>query len=188
MRKAFPSIAKYLPIALVTSAALCLGALSCKKYEDKPGPDDPRLTRPYCNDPEAVNYNWDFPGKPDNTVCRYPSDIFAGRYAFTDSVYNSANSLVLQRQYTLDLVARSRSQMALLGFCGPTDTVRMTATRFFRATVDTTIEGGQPFCRPLDTLSGYITRTAADERRLKFFFAVVSDTGLTYHRGTAVKQ
>lgn len=188
MRKASPIFFTYLPAALVAGLSLCLLALSCKKYEDKPGPDDPRLVRPYCNDPEAVNYNWDFPGKPDNSVCKYPADVFAGRYQFNDSIYDAGNSLVLRQQYTLTLTARSRSALDITGFCGPGDAIKMTASRFFRASVDTTIEAGQPFCRSLDTLSGYITRTAADDTRLKFFFTVVSDTGLSYHQGTAIKQ
>ncbi len=188
MRKASPTFIRLLPVALLTGTFLSLLVFSCKKYEDKVGPSDPRLSRLYCNDPEAVNFNWDFPGTPDNSVCLYPADAFKGQYRFTDSIYNSASQLVLQRQYTLDLYALSRSRLALLGFCGPSDTVKLTASRFFRATVDTTVLKGQALCRPQDTLSGYLTRTAPDAQHLHFFFTVTTDTGFTFHMGTAVKQ
>src|ERR1043165_5567011 len=88
---------------IILSLALVMGfAFSCKKWQDPAPKEDPRLTRHYCNDPSAVNYNWDFPGKPDNSVCFYPADLFAGTYMFYDTVsasqsdlYLSADSLVL---------------------------------------------------------------------------------------------
>src|ERR1043165_6289024 len=81
---------------IILSLALVMGfAFSCKKWQDPAPKEDPRLTRPYCNDPEAVNYNWDFPGKPDNSVCFYPSDLFAGTYTFWDTVTHVEKELLL---------------------------------------------------------------------------------------------
>src|SRR4051812_10618768 len=68
--------------------------MACKKDADPSAPRPGALdTTFYCNDPDAVNYNWGFPGTPDNSKCYYPSDIYAGTYSFTDSVYNIDNSL-----------------------------------------------------------------------------------------------
>src|SRR5579872_3418748 len=63
------------------------GVCSCSKYKDTKATADPRLTNPYCNDTNAVNYNWGFPGKPDSTVCFYPTDVFKGIYTFNDSIF-----------------------------------------------------------------------------------------------------
>ena len=52
---------------------ILLVAASCSKYTDDPGETDPRLSRKYCNDPEAVNYNRDFPGTAHGQA-RAPTD------------------------------------------------------------------------------------------------------------------
>src|SRR5262245_8926779 len=78
---------------------------SCEKWEDTPGKSDPRLERKYCNDPEAVNYNRDFPGTADNSVCYYPSDAFSGRYSFIDSIYDEGNKLIKQESLVIDVTA-----------------------------------------------------------------------------------
>ena len=74
---------------------LCLSSfLACTKWADTQKPSDPRLTQKYCNDPFAVNYNWGFPGLPDNSTCIFPSDLYVGTYLFHDSIYSIANVLV----------------------------------------------------------------------------------------------
>src|SRR5947208_3141374 len=84
------------PIVLMALGVLFLISASCKKYTDQPGKSDPRLARKYCNDPSAVNYNRDFPGTEDNSICYYPTDVFKGQYTFTDSIYSGASVLVSQ--------------------------------------------------------------------------------------------
>src|SRR5438132_180001 len=87
------------------TAILCVGIslllAACKKYVDEPGKSDPRLSRKYCNDPEAVNFNRDFPGTADNSVCFFPSDAFKGTYTFTDSIYIGKDTL--KRALTLNI-------------------------------------------------------------------------------------
>jgi hypothetical protein len=85
-----------------------------------------------------------------------------------------------------------------MGFCGPTDSLRFTSERTgLNASADTTIQAtdttlgfGQYFCRIQDTLSGSVSRPQNDTTNSYLFinFTVVSDTGVNFHRGTAVKQ
>lgn len=181
----------------VISLLLIITALaSCKKWKDEKGPADPRLSRKYCNDPEAVNYNWDFPGTPDNSVCYYPADGFKGAYSFVDSVFNAAdNKFISVVNYTLYFGPRGKQKFAVSGFCSNTDSVFFTSNRYYRATGDTTVRfsqdtangAGQLFCRTLDTLSGNIDRVGNNDSFFNISFTVVSDTGTTLHAGTAVK-
>lgn len=172
---------------------------SCKKYKDPNPATDPRIaTRKYCNDPKAVNYNWDFPGVPDNSVCFYPTDIFKGGYSFTDSIYradnsfDSASSLIT---YTLHIIPNTTNKFSLVGFCGNGDSLKFTAERTsYRANADTTIKlndttlvYGQFFCSSQDTMTGTLIRPKGDSVRLLIDFTVHSVTGINFHRGTAIK-
>lgn len=175
----------------IWSFLLGISAFSCKPTDYTATAPDTLANRFYCNDPEAVNYNWSFPGRPDNKVCRYPTDFFNGTYYYTDSVYfpdgslDSAGSLV---RYTLRLSALDRQRFSLAGFCTSGDSLHMTANRFFRASIDTLVGAGQRLCRAQDTVSGTVTRTLEDTARLRILFTIVSDTGTTTHRGTAYRQ
>lgn len=168
---------------------------SCKKWKDEQAVTDPRLTRPYCNDPEAVNYNWDFPGKPDNTTCFFPTDIFNGAYTFTDSVYSGDLEYNTSYTFNISLIPQSKSKFLLSGFCngGTAKNLTLTADRYYKAAVDSLIlpdssfMSGQVGCRPIDTLSGSIIGEA-NKNKLRISFTVLSDTGTTYHIGTAIKQ
>ncbi len=179
----------HLPTAtsLLTGAVLLLAA-SCEKYEDKPGPDDSRLSRKYCNDPEAVNFNRDFPGTADNSVCFYPSDAYKGRFTWIDSIYSNS-TLQSQRSLILDFSAVDKEQISVQGLCeGAPTMITFSANRQLRAVADTTILKGQALCRPRDTVSGYILQSLGDSSRLRFYLTVVSDTGTTLHQGTAYRQ
>jgi hypothetical protein len=173
-------------ILLLAVVAVCIEG--CKKYKDEPGQYDPRLVRKYCNDPEAVNYNFDFPGTADNSVCFYPTDALKGTYNFVDSVYAGSTTLVKEQTLTLVLSGENRTKLLISGFCGGGEQLRFTVNRALRATGDTTIANGQRMCRDKDTLSGYISRSLGDSTRLKFYLTVVSDTGVTQHQGTAYRQ
>lgn len=186
-------------IATFMVIAVCY---SCKKWQDPPQVTDPRITeRKYCNDPAAVNYNWNFPGTPDSTTCFYPSDIFVGDYLFTDSIYRSDNSFdsaASLQVYTLHLFRLSKNKLAVVGFCMGGDSLRFTAERTtYKAyadstirTSDTTYDYGQYFCSMADTLTGNFYKQQTDTLGTHLFidFTVVSDTGVDYHRGTAIKQ
>ncbi len=166
---------------------------SCKKWEDPKAVDDPRLTTRYCNDPVAVNYNWDFPGKPDNAVCFYPSDLFAGTYVYRDTVYNVAKQLFLSADsLTLNIAKISNTQINVAGLC-PSGKLILTAGATFGATVDTTVGDsltaypGQIMCRILDTVTGTFTRDRIDSSVVYISLTVRSDTGITTHSGRAIK-
>jgi hypothetical protein len=169
--------------------------LSCKKYVDPAPQNDPRLTRPYCNDPEAVNYNWDFPGKPDNSTCFYPTDRFTGTYRLYDTVVRAADALYLSSDsFDIYFSPSSHSQTRVTGFCGGSGSLQLSVSRTLIASIDTTVgdstttAAGQQFCRSVDTVSGTITRDPLNNTILHVSFNVASDTGLTQHYGTAVKK
>ena len=163
---------------------------ACKKKPDPVGDTtDPRLDKPYCNVPEAVNYNWDFPGTADSSVCFYPSDVFVGNYRFVDTIYYPDYTLAAVDTLNLQVTAATRSRLLIAGFCDGNQTLKLVANRNLRATLDTVVGLGQTLCRPLDTVSGYISRLLTDTAgHVNFYFTVVADTSVTLHQGTAVKM
>jgi hypothetical protein len=183
---------------IILFGAFVLGAVwSCKKWKDSVAKPDPRLTNPYCNDPNAVNYNWGFPGKPDSTICFYPTDIFRGKYVFQDSIYSAATGLFIYTQRdTLYIFALSQTKMALHGLCTNGDTLRLTAGigTTYMASVDTlvgdsaTVSRGQIMCRQVDTVSGTLTRDLTDTSLFHVYLSVVTDTGIANHIGSAIKM
>jgi hypothetical protein len=182
---------RYLPIAIFS----LLVFYSCKKWVDPPPQNDPRLTSLYCNDPTAVNYNWGFPGKPDNSVCIYPTDRFVGSYLVHDSVYVASSGLFLSADsFIMNINKASLSKLIVSGFCANGNTLMLTAGRTLIATVDTTVgdtlstNRGQIFCATQDTVTGTIVRDFLDASLLRINFQVVGDTGTTFHVGKAVKQ
>jgi hypothetical protein len=165
---------------------------SCKKYTDAPATTDPRLTNPYCNDPNAVNYNWGFPGKEDNSVCFYPTDLFQGVYELRDSVFFKSNGFFVSADtITLTIVRNSSTKMTVTGFCPSGGALSMSASTNFLATVDslvgdsTTIRG-QYFCIGGDTVSGTFTKDRINDSIFYISLQVAADTGVTTnHIGTA---
>lgn len=188
------------PHSIILLLLACTVFLACKKWTDPEPPQDPKLNeRKYCNDPEAMNYNWNFPGVADSSVCIYPADLFEGIYSFTDSVYDGQeifDSARSQTTYMLEFIAIDKNRLRAIGFCGVNDSLKFTAERStYRASADTTIFRddtvkvfGQFFCRSLDTLSGYLTKNRNDSTLINIQLRVVSDTGIYFHKGTAIKQ
>src|SRR5690606_3851832 len=116
---------------LVLSGVLYSG---CTRYEDPaPAEDDPRLDRPYCNVPGAVNYNWGFPGTPDSSTCIYPVDSFIGNWLLRDTVFFSDQSYDTVTSRILSILAvtgdSTRSRLQLSGWCGP-ELLQATANKF----------------------------------------------------------
>jgi hypothetical protein len=163
---------------------------ACKKSSTNTPVSDSRLDRPYCNDPEAVNYNWDFPGTPDNTTCFYPTEVFSSAYSYNDSVYFKDGTFLYANPLTLHLYPLDKTKLFVTGFCGGSnDTLWFTADRYYRALLDTTIDNGQPLCDIKDTATGTIIQSKTDSTLLQVNFTVVSDSDNVYfHRGTAIKQ
>jgi hypothetical protein len=181
-------LGKKLPLNLFGGMCCLVLLASCQKWEDNPGKGDPRLDRKYCNDPEAVNYNRDFPGTADNSVCYYPSDAFSGQYSFIDSIYDQGNKLIKTENLTLTLTALTHSKFKMEGLCSGGGTViNFTSNRQLHADADSTVSSGQLFCRPLDTLSGYIAQNPVDSNRIRFTIQVVSDTAINLHEGMAYR-
>lgn len=185
MRKGFPIF-----ILTLTVISLCL--LACNKWTDPP-PKDANLTNPYCNDPSAVNYNWGFPGRPDDSVCFYPCDLFRGKFIYVDSIALPNGLVVTTQTDTLNIFALTLNKLGVLGFCSAGDTLYISSYTPYQATVDTTLAPligtqGQQFCRTVDTVNGTIVRDQVDTNLLHVSFTVVSDTGSTIHSGTAIQQ
>jgi hypothetical protein len=159
-----------------------------RKVGGQAGPSDPRLDRKYCNDPEAVNYNRDFPGTADNSVCYYPSDAFSGQYSFVDSIYDQGEKLIKEESLTLVITRVTNSKFKMEGLCGAGGTIiNFTSNRQLHADADTIVTGGQILCRPKDTLSGYIAQNPVDSNRIRFTIQVVSDTAINLHQGMAYR-
>ena len=181
---------------LILFTFILFTAVSCKKWEDKPGATDDRLDRPYCNDPEAANFNTDFPGTPDSSVCYYPYEFFVGTYEFADSSYYSEDYLFAQNlTYTLTIRRNGASKRHLLlsGFCN-TD-IAFTADRYLRAFADSTNHltdstklPGQLICNPADTLTGFMNMINRDSGIIRVNFTVLTDTGIVYHTGRAIRK
>lgn len=189
---------------LILGVLLALAA--CDKWKDKPA-QNLGLTNLYCNDPTAVNYNWNFPGKPDNTVCFYPADLFAGVDSFfIDSIFQKDLSFTKRDSFLLTIVKLTNSSIMMSGYCDSNRNYNwtLTAARNYTASVDTVLGGiGPAFCRGRDTLTGdtltglisrdntmlYDTHDTGSARvdtfLLHFNFTVNSDTGITLHKGTA---
>ncbi len=183
--------ATYIYITFLFSSIL----LSCVK--DEATKTDGRLTtNTYCNNPEAINYNWDFPGTPDNTKCYFPTQVFKGTYFFRDSILDSDLKLKSRDSFNIILTAISNTKMTLKGFCQGTGEISMTADRYYKSFVDslridynnvTTTLVGQYLCSQKDTVSGYLIKSPKDSS-ISVFFTVASDSGYIYHKGIATKQ
>ena len=165
----------------------------CVKWNDPKPKADPALTNPYCNDPAAVNYNWGFPGKPDNSVCIYPTDKFAGRFLFIDSIYSesgvSAGNFVGAQIDTLIFNVLSHTKMTVAGLGGNSGTINLTAYTF-TATLDTlvgdslTANSGQLLAGTNDTVNGTIFYSMIDSQ-LHINLQIINDTGMASHTGKA---
>jgi hypothetical protein len=176
-------------LLLTCSVLALLAYTACRKASDPAPKDDPRLTRPYCNDPEAVNYNWDFPGKPDSTVCIYPSDLFAGSWQYSDSIVSADGTEVFDSaKYQLQLTASGRMQLSMKGLCGNNQSINITASRNKLFVIDTVVALGQYLCINTDTIAGGGSMYFNESNRFTFTWVLNSDTGISYHHGTAVKQ
>jgi hypothetical protein len=163
---------------------LFISLISCKKAADPTAESYAGQDSSYCNDPVAINYNYDFPGTANNLICIYPTDPFAGTFSMLDSVFTADLASFYVIEDTITIYPLSKTKMAIIGLCGPNDSIKLTAGRYYRATIDTTILIGQPLCSPKDTINGTFTSDAASQ--VKFNFTKFSDTaGIKYHRGVA---
>jgi hypothetical protein len=167
---------------------------ACKKYKDPAiATLDPRLTNHYCNDPDAINYNWNFPGIEDSTICIYPVDSFVGTWTFHDTIYlesGDTESVQIKQLVFSATEDTLKSHLAVNGWCGGNVPFYVTASKYNRADVDTIPGGpfGQFLCAQTDTLNGYINKNTGDRNTMKIDFTINSAEGIKYHRGTAVRM
>ena len=170
-----------------------MGVFSCTKYKDTKTTGNPHLTNPYCNDPNAVNYNWNFPGTPDNSICFYPTDIFKGVYEFHDSVFFTTTGFFISYDtFIITIAKNSTTKFTIAGFCTSGASLGLTAGVNYVATVDTMIGDstttvrGQPLCSVADTINGTLTKDRLNDSLMYINFVVASDTGVTTtHIGSA---
>jgi len=183
-------------LRLLAVALPLLVFYACTKYKDPPATGlDPRLTNHYCNDPDAINYNWNFPGIADSTTCFYPVDSFKGTWNFYDTVYlpSGDTASISMKQLVFTPTEDSvKAHLAITGWCGNGSAIYVTANKYYRADVDTIPGGafGQYLCGGTDTLNGYFMRNTDDtlQRSMKVDLTINSSEGVTYHRGTAIRQ
>jgi hypothetical protein len=178
----------------ILSVVLVLCALaSCQPKEENYPTTDPRLgTRSYCNNPSAVNYNWDFPGKPDNSVCFFGPDLFKGAFSYRDTIFRPDGTIDSPRSgraYNLTIYGLDTSRAVLVGLCPGGDTVYMHTPRTgFRASFDSSTVKGQRLCRVQDTVSGTLLRELSNTNSISLSFTVFSDTAVNLHKGTAYRR
>ncbi len=162
--------------------------LSCKRYKDPQPFTDPRIVNKYCNIPSAINYNWSFPGIPDDSMCIFPAQIYSGTYFYRDSIYNSTGLLLNQDSFLLTFTQLDTTRLRITGFCG-TDSLKATANRYYKFTIDSLVGYGQLLCQPTDTIYGRGSKfDLNDTLTIRMSYEVATDTGIVYHAGTATKQ
>ena len=179
---------------LLIAALAAMVLFACTKYKDPPpaGPDD-RLKDRYCNDSKAVNYNWGFPGIPDNSVCIYAVDSFIGTWIFRDTVLLPNNEIaeIIVKNLTFTSTEDTvKTHLAVTGWCSNSTPFYITANKYGRAIVDSLATGvpGQLLCTSTDTLNGYFHKRQYGRDTMKIELTVTNATGTRYHRGVAIKQ
>lgn len=185
-------------ISLLFTALIAVVIYSCSKYEDPPAADGSGLTNKYCNDSRATNYNWGFPGIPDNSVCIYPVDSFLGNWSLTDSMFRPNGENIGVQFKTLTFTGTedtAKIGFSITGWCSNNTPIYLIANKYSYAYIDTLAEGtsGQFFCgATTDTLSGqlnmYNDGDSTLKGRMEINFVVNDASGTVNHKGTAVKQ
>lgn len=165
---------------------------ACQKKDPPPSGGDDRLTNPYCNDPLAVNYNWGFPGKPDNSVCFYPVDTFIGNWVFLDSIFNqdsTFHSFISRTLSFKDTHDSTHAQLAMHGWCD-NEIIYIRADKNRRAIVDTLSENykGQIVCNQQDSISGKFNLNTFRVDSMKVDIKISNSSGTFFHQGWAIKQ
>ncbi|MFM6944660.1 MAG: hypothetical protein ACKOXV_05180 [Bacteroidota bacterium] len=169
---------------------VCLSSfIACTKWTVTQSPSDPRLTQKYCNDPFAVNYNWGFPGLPDNSTCVYPADLYLGTYLFHDSIYSIANVLIDTNQVLLHIYKQKMDRVVILGFTTAVDSLFVSVLKNGNGSLDSLQNiPGQLLSNVLDTVNGTCFKYLSDTLRLKINWKLKTATGIYFHKGSAIKQ
>lgn len=176
----------------ITAALSAMILYACSKYKDPPNANPVETGRHYCNDSRAINYNWGFPGTPDNDTCVYPVDSMLGNWKFTDSIFLPNGNLQevttrnLNFTSTEDTVFR---HMAVSGWCSGAP-IHITVDKYSFAYTDTLIEGayGQLLCAVTDTVTGNFKKREAQRDTMDIDLTLSAPEGVTRHKGIALRQ
>lgn len=176
-------------LLLATTAAALL--THCRKPLEQTRPEAD-LTRKYCNDPRAINYNDSFPGIPDNSRCTYPDEQFIGVWWMTDSVFRMDSTFHALIEQEISFEARSdtnRNKIALQDWC--TGSIQLKADRYGRAVVINTLsypDSAQVACGT-DSLMGFVKYRWNTIDTLEIFMTQKPEVGTKYyHKAMAVRK
>jgi hypothetical protein len=108
---------------------------------------------------------------------------------FHDSIYSIANVLVDTNQILLRIYKKSIDKVAIWGFYNATDSLFVTVLKNGNGSIDSLQNmPGQNLPSALDTINGSCYKYVFDTLRLKINWKMNSDTGIFFHKGTAIKQ
>lgn len=162
--------------------------ISCEGYKDPAPFTDPRIVNKYCNIPSAINYNWNFPGVPDDSVCVFPAQIYTGTYFYRDSIYNTTGLLLDQDSFYVTFNQVDTTRLQITGLC-PGLILTAKANRYYHFNLDSIAGNGQFFCAGTDTIMGGGSKTDLwDTTHIHLNYEVHTDTSILVHSGTAIKQ
>jgi hypothetical protein len=170
----------------ISFLALSTLVFSCKKYKDPDPIITNKLTNKYCNEPTAVNFNWGFPGVPDNTVCIYPAQVFNGNYMYQDNIIRVTGEIDSITTFPISMAQIDSTKFTISGFCTGTP-INATANRYFKFMIDSTHIWGQKLCGSTDTMSGGGLKLFISDSIVKFNYTIYTDTGKVVHTGKAKK-
>src|SRR5690625_160640 len=177
---------------------LALGFVSCEKYEDKAQKDiEDALKNQYCNITDAINYNWGFPGEPNDSLCIFPVEPFiAYSWTLLDTVFNedfevleTRNRTIYFEEYTA--IDTLKHMMLMHDYCSENSSILLEANRHLLATVYDNIENdvGQLDCDESSVLNGFISldSLSADTLKLRFHKRTIDELNLIIN-GRAYKN
>lgn len=181
--------------------ALCifiLNFISCEKYEDKAKKDiDDTLTNQYCNITDAINYNWGFPGEPNDSLCIFPVEPFiAYSWTLIDTVLNEDMDILETRNRTIyfeeyTAIDTMKHMILMKDYCSENSSILLEANRHLLASVFDNMENdiGQLDCDGSSVLNGFISldSLSADTLKLRFQKRTIDDLNLTIN-GRAYKN
>lgn len=167
---------------------LILLTAACKPYKDPDPITDPRLENSsYCNDPAAINYNWGFPGIPDNNLCIFPSDLFEGNYKWYDTIRDETGAVLGFDSVFATVSQIDTTRININGRCGYD--LKLTADKFLNIAIDSVQGNGQQFCQLSDTIIGAGSKSGfSDTTSFTLNYIIVSDTGTSIHESIFIKQ
>lgn len=172
---------------------MALLGVGCSTYTDPEKPDiEDELQNKYCNIPTAVNYNWNFPGKEDNSICFYSWDLYEGSWQFIYDVYAANNNIdklfsdTIILSFSKNVADTTKASMQVSGWCA-SGSMNILIDRFYIAKTDTMPNGFNYQIVCLDTLSGTLEKNILDTATLSLKMAVNSPNGQFNYIGVGTK-